>query len=62
MFCDSSAEIVSLFLTPNHNWFVPIELWIICKTAIIVVIEFQYLFSILVAVQSDLDSSSANSS
>jgi len=26
------------------------------------VIEFQYLFSILVAVQSDLDSSSANSS
>jgi len=47
---------------PNHNWFVPIEFWIICRTAIIVVIEFQYLFSILVTVQFDLDSSSVNSS
>ena len=55
LFCDSSSEIVSLFLISNHNWFVPIEFWIICRTAIIVVIQFQYLFSILVAVQSDLN-------
>ena len=62
LFCDSSAEIMSLFLILNHNWFVPIEFWIICRTAIIVVIEFQYLFSILVAVQSNLDSSNVNPS